>query len=76
MATAPRQRKRGIWRRLWLLSSLVVLPNPISLVAGKEHALAVDNGLGEYLTRLGLAKTFVASATWREAPYAPAGNAP
>ena len=46
------------------------LPNPISLVAGKEHALQVDNALAQYLTQLGLAKAFVASATWREATYA------
>ena len=43
------------------------LPNPISLVAGEAHALRVDNGLGEYLTRLDLAREFVAFATWREA---------
>jgi len=42
------------------------LPNPISLVSGEQHALTVDNGLGEYLTHLDLAKTFVAFATWRE----------
>ena len=50
------------------------LPNPISLVAGQEHALKVDNGLGEYLTHLELAKSFVAFATWREVVDARSGD--
>jgi hypothetical protein len=38
----------------------------LSLVLGRRHALFVDNGLGEYLVQLGLAKPFVAYAEWDE----------
>lgn len=32
----------------------------------REHSLFVDNGLGEYLVQLGLAKSFLAFAEWDE----------
>lgn len=44
------------------------LPNLKSLLEGERFALFVDNGLGEYLAELGLAKVFVAYAEWDEAP--------
>ncbi len=43
------------------------LPNLMALVFGRKHALYVDNGLGEYLVELGLAKPFLAFAEWDEA---------
>jgi hypothetical protein len=42
------------------------LPNQKSLVLGRKHSLFVDNGLGEYLVQLGLAKSFLAFAEWDE----------
>jgi hypothetical protein len=42
------------------------LPNLASLFFGREHALYVDNGLGEYLVHLGLAAPFTAYAEWDE----------
>lgn len=42
------------------------LPNLKSLVLGRKHSLFVDNGLGEYLVELGLAKSFLAFAEWDE----------
>jgi hypothetical protein len=42
------------------------LPNLRSLLQGRKHALYLDNGLGEYLTRLGLAKSFLVFAEWTE----------
>lgn len=44
------------------------LPNFASALLGPQHALYVDNGLGEHLTRLGLARSFLAYAEWDEAP--------
>ncbi len=41
-----------------------VLPNARTLLGGP--ALHIENGLGEYLVRLGLAKPFVAWAEWDE----------
>jgi hypothetical protein len=42
------------------------LPNLKSLLLGRRHALFVDNGLGQYLEELGLAKRFLAYAEWTE----------
>lgn len=42
------------------------LPNARSLVEGPRYALHIENGLGEYLVRLGIAKSFVAWAEWDE----------
>lgn len=42
------------------------IPNLSALVHGRRHALWLDNGLGEYLVRLGLAKPFVVHAEWGE----------
>lgn len=42
------------------------LPNARSIVFGRQYSLFVDNGLGEYLTRLGIARSFVAFAEWKE----------
>lgn len=42
------------------------LPNLKSIVLGRQHSLFVDNGLGEYLVQLGLAKSFLAFAEWDE----------
>jgi hypothetical protein len=45
-----------------------VLPNLRSLAGGPAYALHIENGLGEYIVRLGLAKPFVAWAEWDEPP--------
>lgn len=42
------------------------MPNIRSLLFGKEYVLYVDNGLGEYITHLNLAKSFFAYAEWTE----------
>jgi hypothetical protein len=42
------------------------LPTLRSIVFGRRHALFVDNGLGEYLVQLGLARPFLAFAEWDE----------
>lgn len=42
------------------------LPNLRSVIAGPHYALRIENGLGEYLVRLGLAKPFVAWGEWDE----------
>lgn len=42
------------------------LPNLQSLLFGQKLALYVDNGLGQYLVELGLAKPFLAYAEWDE----------
>ena len=42
------------------------LPNMKSIFVGVKHSLYVDNGLGEYLTRIGVAKSFLAYAEWTE----------
>jgi hypothetical protein len=42
------------------------LPNIRSLIAGPAYALHIENGLGEYLVRVGLAKPFVAWSEWDE----------
>lgn len=42
------------------------LPNAASLLLGQQHALFVDNGLGEHLAQIGLAKPFLAFAEWDE----------
>lgn len=42
------------------------LPNLKCLALGRKHALFVDNGPGEYLVQLGLAKSFLAFAEWDE----------
>ena len=43
-----------------------LVPNLRTLVGGPRYALHIENGLGEYLVRLGLAKPFVAWAEWDE----------
>ncbi|HWZ93366.1 MAG TPA: hypothetical protein VNW92_31115 [Polyangiaceae bacterium] len=47
------------------------LPNLQSILFGQPHALFVDNGLGEYLAEIGLAKPFLAFAEWDEAAPVP-----
>jgi hypothetical protein len=42
------------------------LPNLETLLFGRRHALYVDNGLGEHLVTLGLAKPFLAFSEWEE----------
>ena len=42
------------------------IPNLKSLIAGRQHALQIDNGLGGHLVALELAKPFVAQAIWQE----------
>jgi hypothetical protein len=42
------------------------LPNARSLLQGARYYLWVDDGLGEYLAQLGLAKPFLAWAEWDE----------
>jgi hypothetical protein len=43
-----------------------ILPNLRSALAGDKYALHIENGLGEYLVQLGLAKPFLAWAEWDE----------
>lgn len=50
------------------------LPNLQSIFLGPRRALRVDNGLGEYLTQIGLAKSFLAYAEWDEEPRAAAAK--
>jgi len=42
------------------------IPNASCLFFGIEGAITIDNGLGEYITRLDLAKPFLAYAVWPE----------
>jgi len=42
------------------------LPNLKSIIMGKKYCLHINNGLGAYLTKLGLAKSFTAYAEWKE----------
>ncbi len=42
------------------------LPNLWSLLGDERNALFVDNGLGQYLVELGLARPFLAFAQWDE----------
>ncbi len=42
------------------------LPNPLCIVMGLDHALYVDNGLGEHLVQIDLARPFLAYAEWEE----------
>lgn len=42
------------------------LPNARSLLAGPEHALYLDDGLGGYLAQLGLARPFMVYSAWQE----------
>jgi hypothetical protein len=42
------------------------IPNLRALLRGHRYALMLDNGLGEYLVRLGLAKSFLVYAEWEE----------
>jgi len=42
------------------------LPSLSSVIFGPEHALFVDNGLGQELEELGLAKSFLAFAEWTD----------
>ncbi|WP_152670219.1 hypothetical protein [Lysobacter capsici] len=50
------------------------LPNLQSILLGPRHALRVDNGLGEYLTQIGLARSFLAYAEWDEQARAAAAK--
>lgn len=42
------------------------LPNARSMMFGRQYSLFVDNGLGQHLTRLGIARSFIAFAEWQE----------
>lgn len=42
------------------------IPNAACLIFGIDGAVFIDNGLGEYLTQLGIAKSFLAYAKWEE----------
>jgi hypothetical protein len=42
------------------------IPNASCLFLGINGAITIDNGLGEYLTQPGLAKSFIAYAEWVE----------
>ena len=43
------------------------IPNASCLIKGIDGAIFIDNGLGEYLTHLDIAKSFIAYAEWTEA---------
>jgi len=42
------------------------LPNLRSLLQGSQHGLTMDDGLGEHLVQLGLAKPFLVYSEWEE----------
>lgn len=42
------------------------IPNASCLVRGIDGAIFIDNGLGEYLTKIGLAKSFLVYSEWIE----------
>lgn len=42
------------------------IPNASCLIKSIHGAVYIDNGLGEYITHLGLAKPFIAYAEWEE----------
>jgi hypothetical protein len=42
------------------------LPNARSLWQGRQHSLKLDDGLGEYLVQIGLAKAFMVRSWWIE----------
>lgn len=42
------------------------IPNARSLLQGPQHCLWIDDGLGEHLVHLGLAKPFVVRSAWSE----------
>jgi hypothetical protein len=42
------------------------IPNASCLILGLDGAITIDNGLGEHLTHLGIAKSFIAFAEWTE----------
>ena len=42
------------------------IPNLMAVIMDRDYSLKIDNGLGEYLTRLGLAKVFLAYSEWTE----------
>lgn len=42
------------------------IPNASCIIRGTDGAIFIDNGLGEHLTHVGLAKSFTAYAEWTE----------
>ena len=42
------------------------LPNARSILQGRKYCLRVDDGLGEYLSQIGLARPFEAYSEWKE----------
>lgn len=42
------------------------IPNALSLLTGRDCALQIEDGLGEYLARLHLARSFLIYAEWSE----------
>jgi hypothetical protein len=42
------------------------LPNARSLMFGSKYCLRIDDGLGEHLVKLGLAKPFLVYSEWEE----------
>ena len=42
------------------------IPNASCLIGGINGAIFIDNGLGEYLTKLGLAESFLVYSEWSE----------
>ncbi|MBE3143470.1 MAG: hypothetical protein IMZ61_06030 [Planctomycetes bacterium] len=47
-------------------TKVTIIPNALTLIKGQAGWLRIDDGLGEYLTRLGLAKPFLLYAEWTE----------
>lgn len=43
-----------------------IIPNALVLLGGQRRGLRIDDGLGEYLVRLGLAKPFLLYSEWEE----------
>ena len=40
------------------------IPNAFCLIKGIDGVIFIDNGLGEHITHLGIAKSFTAFAEW------------
>ena len=47
------------------------VPNARSLLFGKKHCLWIDDGLGNHLAELGLAKPFLVYSEWNESQTSP-----
>jgi hypothetical protein len=52
------------------------LPNALSVLLGPRFCLRMDDGLGEYLAQIGLAKSFMVRSEWHDCIDDPRDKAP